>query len=101
VPYLSGLTKLTVLLRLYKSRVTRTSAGGNQSIKTECKLGWFLISDTGAISEEDVPDEPIEFAGQKTLSERLRNVLFRVYEARGGNQKSSKVIGQGNEQSYK
>ena len=48
------------------------------------KLGWFLFSDTGAISEEDVPDEAIEFAGQKTLSERLRNVLFRIHEAQGG-----------------
>lgn len=47
------------------------------------KIGWFVFSDTG-ISEEDIPDEPVEFEGQKTLSERLRNVLFRLHEKQGG-----------------
>lgn len=47
------------------------------------KFGWFVFSET-QIKEEDVPDEPIEFEGQKTLSERLRNVLFRLHEKQGG-----------------
>ncbi len=47
------------------------------------KLGWLVFSETG-ISEEDIPTEPIEFDGQKTPSERLRNVLFRLHEKQGG-----------------
>jgi hypothetical protein len=43
------------------------------------KIGWFVFSDV-SIEESDIPDEPIEFEGQKTLSERLRNVLFRLHE---------------------
>ena len=48
------------------------------------KLGWFLFSVTDIV-QEDIPDEPVEFEGQKTYSERLRNVLFRLHEAQGGN----------------
>jgi hypothetical protein len=48
------------------------------------KFGWVVFSPTDTISDEDIPDEPIEFEGQKTLSERLRNVLFRLHEAQGG-----------------
>jgi len=47
------------------------------------KIGWFVFSESG-ISEQDIPDEPIEFDGQKTYSERLRNVLFRLHEKQGG-----------------
>ena len=47
------------------------------------KLGHFVFSITG-IKEEDIPNEPVEFEGQKTLSERLRNVLFRLHEKQGG-----------------
>ena len=47
------------------------------------KIGWFVFSDVD-IEESDVPDEPIEFEGQKTLSERLRNVLFRLHAKQGG-----------------
>jgi hypothetical protein len=47
------------------------------------KLGWFVFSPS-AIKEEDIPDEPIEFEGQKTYSERLRNVLYRLHEKQGG-----------------
>jgi hypothetical protein len=48
------------------------------------KFGWLVFSPTGSIEEQDVPDEPIEFEGQKTYSERLRNVLFRLHEKQGG-----------------
>ncbi len=47
------------------------------------KIGWFLFSVTDIV-QEDIPDEAIEFEGQKTYSERLRNVLFRLHEAQGG-----------------
>lgn len=47
------------------------------------KIGWFVFSDVN-IEETDIPDEPIEFDGQKTYSERLRNVLFRLHEKQGG-----------------
>lgn len=48
------------------------------------KMGYFVFSSTSNITEEDIPDEPIEFEGQKTPSERLRNVLFRLHEKQGG-----------------
>jgi hypothetical protein len=47
------------------------------------KIGWFVFSDVD-ITEDDIPDETIEFEGQKTLSERLRNVLFRLHEKQNG-----------------
>ena len=47
------------------------------------KIGYFLFSVTG-IKEEDIPDEPIEFEGQKTLSAQLRNVLFKLHEKQRG-----------------
>lgn len=48
------------------------------------QFGWMVFSPTGMITEQDIPDEPIEFEGQKTYSERLRNVLFRLHEKQGG-----------------
>lgn len=48
------------------------------------KFGWLIFAATGNVTDEDIPDEPVEFNGQKTYSERLRNVLFRLYEAQGG-----------------
>jgi hypothetical protein len=47
------------------------------------KIGWFVFSVTG-IEEADIPEGPVEFEGQKTDSERLRNVLFRLHETQGG-----------------
>lgn len=47
------------------------------------QFGWFVFSITD-IEQSDIPDEPIEFDNQKTLSERLRNVLFRLHEKQGG-----------------
>jgi hypothetical protein len=48
------------------------------------KFGWFVSAPTNTITDEDIPTEPIEFEGQKPLSERLRNVLFRLHEAQKG-----------------
>ncbi len=47
------------------------------------KIGWMVFSDVD-VTEEDILDEQIEFDGQKTYSERLRNVLFRLHEKQGG-----------------
>lgn len=46
-------------------------------------LGWFAFSIT-EVKDDDVPVDPIEFPGQKSLSERLRNVLFVLHEKQGG-----------------
>jgi hypothetical protein len=53
-------------------------------LDNERKAGWFLFSPTGEIKTDDIPLEPIEFEGQKTLSERLRNVLWVLHEKRAG-----------------
>jgi len=47
------------------------------------KIGHFVFSVTG-ITQEDIPTEAVEFEGQKSLSERLHNVLFRLHEKQGG-----------------
>lgn len=47
------------------------------------QIGWFVFSVTN-IEQEDIPDEPVEFEGQKTYSERLRNVLYVLHEKQGG-----------------
>lgn len=47
------------------------------------KIGWMVFSVTD-IKETDIPDEPVEFEGQKTPSERLRNVLFLLHQSQGG-----------------
>lgn len=80
------------------SKVETTQDGGlkltvhtqelNPSTKADvmqlhAKFGWFVFSETD-IEESDIPDEPIEFEGQKTYSERLRNVLWILHEAKGG-----------------
>lgn len=52
-------------------------------LKHAGKFGWFVFSDTG-IKESDLPTEPIpEFSKQKSLSERLRNTIFRLWEKKG------------------
>lgn len=47
------------------------------------KLGHFAFNEA-EVKEEDVPVDPIEFPGQKSLSERLRNTLFILHEKQGG-----------------
>lgn len=49
------------------------------------KTGYFVFAEQDQeIKESDIPDEPIEFEGQKTLSQRLRNTLFVLHEKQGG-----------------
>jgi hypothetical protein len=42
------------------------------------KMGWMVFSETG-IKEEDIPSDLIE-EGQKTPSQRLRAVLYVLWE---------------------
>jgi len=44
------------------------------------KLGWFVFSVTESITAEDIPTETLEFAGEKSPGQRLRAVLFRLWE---------------------
>jgi hypothetical protein len=43
------------------------------------KQGWFVFSDTG-ITEVDIPTEQVEYQGEKTPGQRLRGVLYRLWE---------------------
>lgn len=52
------------------------SATEAELMEWQNKFGWLVFAPTDVVAEEDIPDEPVEFEGQKTLSERLRNVLF-------------------------
>jgi hypothetical protein len=44
--------------------------------------GWLLFSPNDDIELKDIPEEPAE-AGTKTPSERLRSVLYVLWEQRG------------------
>lgn len=49
------------------------------------KLGWMVFKET-AIEEQDIPTAEIKLEGSyKSPSERLRNVLYRIWE--NGSQK--------------
>ena len=45
--------------------------------------GWFAFKESD-VEAFVLPDEPAEFAGQKSLSERLRNALFVLHQKKGG-----------------
>lgn len=52
------------------------------------QFGMFIFAPEGKkVEEQDlvIPEEQKEFPNQKSLSERLRNVLFVLHEKRGGN----------------
>jgi hypothetical protein len=55
------------------------------------KLGYFVFSEN-VIQEQDIPNEPIEFMNQKSLSERLRNLLWVLHEKRGGKPEDFEVF---------
>lgn len=47
------------------------------------KCGWVMFS-INPITEEDIPEEPAgEFKTDKTPGQRLRSVLFRLWEQEG------------------
>lgn len=46
-------------------------------------LGHFVFNEA-QVKDEDVPVDPIEFPGSKSLSERLRNVLYVLHEKQSG-----------------
>ncbi len=44
------------------------------------KLGYFVFAAQEHIADTDIPTEQIEFKGEKTPSQRLRGVLYKLYE---------------------
>ena len=56
-------------------------------LKSDGKLGWFIFKEgQNKIDENEIKDLPEvkpEFLNQKTLSERLRNVIWRYWEKKG------------------
>lgn len=45
----------------------------------EQKQGWFLFKEE-EMKEEDIPEETPEFKGQKSQAQRLRGVLYKLWE---------------------
>lgn len=46
--------------------------------------GWAVFSPTNDITEADIPDEkPDNMLGQKTQAQRLRGVIYRIWEQKG------------------
>ncbi len=46
--------------------------------------GWLVFSNSDDISEADIPDEkPDSMMGQKTQAQRLRGVIYRLWEQNG------------------
>lgn len=60
-----------------------SSASKAEVMNYHQQFGWMVFAET-PIQESDIPTEPLEFENQKTLSERLRNVLYVLHEKRGG-----------------
>lgn len=48
------------------------------------KFGWMVFSPNDTISEADIPDDPVEFAGEKSPSQSLRDTLFVYHQKQGG-----------------
>lgn len=44
------------------------------------KLGYFVFAAQGDITDTDIPTEQIEFKGEKTPGQRLRGVLYKLWE---------------------
>ncbi len=44
------------------------------------KLGYFVFAVQESITVEDIPTEQLEFAGEKSPGQRLRAVLYRLWE---------------------
>ena len=52
------------------------------------KIGWFLFSEN-TINKIDIPDDPApEFAGEKSLSERFRAVMFVFWNTKTDKKKT-------------
>lgn len=46
--------------------------------------GWLVFSNADDITEADIPDEkPDSMTGQKTQAQRLRGVIYRLWEMNG------------------
>lgn len=51
--------------------------------KLRNEYGWFGFEKADILTME-LPKEPLEFNSQKSLSERLRNVIFVYHQSKGG-----------------
>jgi hypothetical protein len=48
--------------------------------------GWLLFSPNNDITEQDIPDEkPDAMTGRKTQAQRLRAVIYKIWESKGSN----------------
>lgn len=50
------------------------------------KIGWFIFSES-EITESDIPTEQVDFKNDKTPGQRLRSVLYRLWEQEQGGYK--------------
>jgi hypothetical protein len=48
------------------------------------KVGWFVFFTDPNVKEIELPKEPVEFQGQKSLSERLYNKIYKLHKQRQG-----------------
>jgi hypothetical protein len=65
---------------------TRELSGLEVAILTDARQteGWLVYSAKDDIKETDVPDEkPDAMLGQKTQAQRLRGVIYRLWEQSG------------------
>lgn len=69
---------------------TRELRGSEASILLDTlqQEGWILFSPNEDLKESDVPDERADsMTGQKTQAQRLRGVIYRLWEQNGKNGK--------------
>jgi len=79
----SQISKITTLsdggLRLQVDTAELDFVDKSELMGLHNKAGWFVFSDIG-IKETDIPTEKIEFKGDKTQGQRLRGVIYRLWE---------------------
>jgi hypothetical protein len=79
----SAISKITTMsdggLRLYIDTAELAPQDKSELMGMYNKSGWFVFSDTG-IMEADVPTEQVEFKNDRTPGQRLRGVIFRLWE---------------------
>lgn len=67
---------------------TRELSGNDASILLGLlqQEGYLLYSPNNDIEEKDIPDEKADtMTGRKTQAQRLRGVIYRIWESKGSN----------------
>lgn len=81
------ISKLTTLsdrtIRIQVDCQEQSPEAESQLFQLRGSLGHFAFNEA-EVKNEDVPVDPIEFPGSKSLSERLRNTLFVLHQKQGG-----------------